>query len=274
MPRTALTASVLSPTEDGGGVPADHEGIDILCEAILTGMRVWILDKAATDFTGESWYNSLLEFIQLLRQLRSEDLLPKAWNISQDLRTIIPTPYRLQEVDVLVDPKPCDPGPGTVPSFDPQPENRRTGLQRAFRALSNYFGAHAASVESSTNTSDTSSTLSSESVSSSSVHGTTGIGGLARLTLRQLSSSIRNPAVSAESPCTLTTATVDTVYVTDKQDPDITPIRPFGSVTLSTAASSVHSLAMVDDPQTHSVVPQSSRPPSTFDVDPIQTISI
>jgi hypothetical protein len=68
MPRTALTASVLSPTEDGGGVPADHEGTDILCEAILTGMRVWILDKAATEFTGESWYNSLLEFIQLLRQ--------------------------------------------------------------------------------------------------------------------------------------------------------------------------------------------------------------
>ncbi|KAJ7284481.1 hypothetical protein C8J57DRAFT_1669582 [Mycena rebaudengoi] len=128
---------------EDGGVLADHDGIDILCEALLTGTRVWMMDKAAaTDFTGKSWYNSLLEFIQLLRQPRSEDLLPKAWMISQDLRTIISTPYRLQEVDVLVDPKPCDPGPDTVPSFVPQTDNRRTGLQRAFQALSNYIGMH------------------------------------------------------------------------------------------------------------------------------------
>jgi hypothetical protein len=106
---------------EDSGVLADHDGIDTLCAALLTGTRVWMLDKAATHFTGESWFNSLLEFIQLLRQYeishyrsatshiipffspRSEDLLPKAWIISQDLRTIIPTPYRLQEVDVLVE---------------------------------------------------------------------------------------------------------------------------------------------------------------------------
>ncbi|KAJ7273163.1 caspase domain-containing protein [Mycena rebaudengoi] len=88
---------------EDSGVLADHDGIDTLCAALLTGTRVWMLDKAATHFTGESWFNSLLEFIQLLRHPRSEDLLPKAWIISQDLRTIIPTPYRLQEVDVLVE---------------------------------------------------------------------------------------------------------------------------------------------------------------------------
>jgi hypothetical protein len=49
-------------------VEADTEGIDILCQALMQGVRSWMMDKGAADLASEYWYPHIWQVLQLLRQ--------------------------------------------------------------------------------------------------------------------------------------------------------------------------------------------------------------
>ncbi|KAJ7111633.1 Rho GTPase activation protein [Mycena crocata] len=84
-------------------VPFDVDGVDLLCETLLTGMQFWIPETASPAVTRESWYPSIRTVLQLLRQPHSEDLLPKSWAIARAdrLQKLVPSQYDSQKVDTL-----------------------------------------------------------------------------------------------------------------------------------------------------------------------------
>jgi hypothetical protein len=49
-------------------VEADTEGIDILCQPLMQGVRSWMLDKGTAELVSESWYPHIRQVLQLLRQ--------------------------------------------------------------------------------------------------------------------------------------------------------------------------------------------------------------
>ncbi|KAJ6620206.1 hypothetical protein B0H10DRAFT_1102995 [Mycena sp. CBHHK59/15] len=79
--------------------------------------------------------------MQLLRQSKTEDILPISWAraTSVDLEIMVPTAYRLQVFNVLVSPEPCGPGNGAIPSLVPQVTGKRGVMRRALRAFYGYL---------------------------------------------------------------------------------------------------------------------------------------
>ncbi|KAJ7624459.1 G-protein alpha subunit-domain-containing protein [Roridomyces roridus] len=88
-----LNLDALEPGESMPEEPeCDTEGVDIFCEALLVGILTWLPgEKAQTN--DETWYPSLYALLQLLRQPRCEDVLPKAAYIamSSDFRALVAT---------------------------------------------------------------------------------------------------------------------------------------------------------------------------------------
>ncbi|KAJ7498869.1 hypothetical protein FB451DRAFT_1203270 [Mycena latifolia] len=105
--RTALLLKDLGVDSEGlessSDVPSDVEGVDLLCEALLTGMQAWFPERASPATTREFWYPSLSSVLQLLRQPKSEELLPKSWAIAtaEKLRVLVPSQYEVRFVDTL-----------------------------------------------------------------------------------------------------------------------------------------------------------------------------
>jgi hypothetical protein len=56
------------PEREDEPLISDLVGIDFLCHALLTGVRIWMLDKYAVDFRQEYWYDGIMGVIQLLRE--------------------------------------------------------------------------------------------------------------------------------------------------------------------------------------------------------------
>ncbi|KAJ7104865.1 hypothetical protein C8R44DRAFT_886895 [Mycena epipterygia] len=91
------------PDESPPGIPSDVEGIDILCEVLLAQIQTWLPDRPSPTITGEAWYPSLYDVLQLLRQPKTEDLLPRSWALATapKLRQLVPSEYQTRIVDTL-----------------------------------------------------------------------------------------------------------------------------------------------------------------------------
>jgi hypothetical protein len=47
---------------------SDTEGIDMLADAILAGVQLWIQQKRRSDLVSECWFDELVKLIELLRR--------------------------------------------------------------------------------------------------------------------------------------------------------------------------------------------------------------
>ncbi|KAJ6542487.1 hypothetical protein DFH09DRAFT_1089042 [Mycena vulgaris] len=70
------------PADSAAGVLSDIEGTDILCEALLAGIQMWLPERVRSEMTHEPWYYSLHSVLKLLRHPKTEDLLPQSWAIA------------------------------------------------------------------------------------------------------------------------------------------------------------------------------------------------
>ncbi|KAJ7165711.1 hypothetical protein C8R43DRAFT_1165310 [Mycena crocata] len=119
---------------------SDFVGIDILCQALLQGIYSWMVGRGS-DLMEEFWYEPLLQVILLLRQPKSEDLLPNSWAFatSPEMKRCIPTSSRIQIFSALVAPGSLGPSNGAIPSYTPRlepPKSQRVSQQAFF----GYFG--------------------------------------------------------------------------------------------------------------------------------------
>ncbi|KAJ7679359.1 hypothetical protein DFH06DRAFT_509201 [Mycena polygramma] len=84
---------------DAPKVTSDPEGIDNLCESILTGIQNSKLQACPIkDYSAQYWYPGLSDIIKLLRHPNTEYALPKSWAhaTSAEMKTSVPTAYILQ----------------------------------------------------------------------------------------------------------------------------------------------------------------------------------
>ncbi|KAJ7104904.1 hypothetical protein C8R44DRAFT_807253 [Mycena epipterygia] len=84
-------------------VPSDIEGVDILCEVLLVRIQSWLPDRLSSEITCEAWYPSLYHVVQLLRQPKTEDLLPRSWTLAtgEEFRELVPSQYQTRVVATL-----------------------------------------------------------------------------------------------------------------------------------------------------------------------------
>ncbi|KAJ7104898.1 hypothetical protein C8R44DRAFT_746155 [Mycena epipterygia] len=104
--------------ESSPGVVSDIEGVDILCEVLLARIQTWLPDGSSSANAGEAWYPSLYHVVQLLRQPKTEDLLPRSWTLATagKLRELVPSQYETRVVDTISatqTPGTCARGPNT-----------------------------------------------------------------------------------------------------------------------------------------------------------------
>ncbi|KAJ7828966.1 hypothetical protein B0H13DRAFT_2436659 [Mycena leptocephala] len=59
--------------------PSDYEGVDLLADAILTGISDWLRNMDAAKWRHQLWYGKFLDVVGLLRRPRSADLLPNSF---------------------------------------------------------------------------------------------------------------------------------------------------------------------------------------------------
>jgi hypothetical protein len=57
----------LGPMEESEA-PYDYEGVDFLATTILTGLSNWLAKLDREEWPQQPWFESLREFIQLLRR--------------------------------------------------------------------------------------------------------------------------------------------------------------------------------------------------------------
>jgi hypothetical protein len=111
-----------SPATDGytDDLSVDIEGVDIFCDALLSGIQTWLPSISSSTITSELWYPSLHQVLQLLRQYEdsvllcvsalssyrpeTEDCLPRSWGIATaaQLRRFVPTDHEDRLVDTVV----------------------------------------------------------------------------------------------------------------------------------------------------------------------------
>ncbi|KAJ7104902.1 hypothetical protein C8R44DRAFT_987793 [Mycena epipterygia] len=89
--------------ESSPGVASDIEGVDILCEVLLARIQTRLPDGSSSANNGETWYPSLYHVVQLLRQPKTEDLLPRSWTLAtaEKLRDLVPSQYETRVVDTI-----------------------------------------------------------------------------------------------------------------------------------------------------------------------------
>ena len=111
-----------SPAINGftGDLSVDVEGVDIFCDALLSGIQTWLPSISSSTITSELWYPSLQHVLQLLRQYghsvllcvsalkscrpETECRLPRSWGIATaaQLRELVPSNSEDRLVDILV----------------------------------------------------------------------------------------------------------------------------------------------------------------------------
>ncbi|KAJ6605597.1 hypothetical protein DFH09DRAFT_204846 [Mycena vulgaris] len=81
----------------------DIDGTDILCDALLQGIQAWLPERFSPAITPETWYPSLYNVLQQLRQPRTEDLLPRSWAIATGgrLQEVVPSHYESRLVYMI-----------------------------------------------------------------------------------------------------------------------------------------------------------------------------
>ncbi|KAJ7190179.1 hypothetical protein GGX14DRAFT_606401 [Mycena pura] len=93
------------PQEFTMDMPSDTEGVDILCESLLHGIQPWLSVGSFRKITKEVWYSSLRNMVQLLRQEKAEDILPRSWDIAMTASFLasIPSRYTTRVVEIPSD---------------------------------------------------------------------------------------------------------------------------------------------------------------------------
>ncbi|KAF7369323.1 hypothetical protein MVEN_00260600 [Mycena venus] len=83
---------------------SDTEGIDILCEAVLDGVQGWFAGRGPDEICDEYWYQHFREVIKLLRQPKTEGILPRSWTRATKglLAYMFQTPSRTEECTIQV----------------------------------------------------------------------------------------------------------------------------------------------------------------------------
>jgi hypothetical protein len=57
----------LGPAEESE-LPFDHDGVELLATAILTGLLSWLVKLDREDWPLQPWFECCREFVQLLRR--------------------------------------------------------------------------------------------------------------------------------------------------------------------------------------------------------------
>ncbi|KAJ7459356.1 G-protein alpha subunit-domain-containing protein [Mycena latifolia] len=85
-------------------VQSDIEGIDIFCEVLLAGIQTWLPDQSSRATIDEGWYPSLRHVLDLLRQPKAQDLLPRSWTMATTgkFQEVLPSDYESRLVDIIV----------------------------------------------------------------------------------------------------------------------------------------------------------------------------
>ncbi|KAJ7115337.1 hypothetical protein C8R44DRAFT_739924 [Mycena epipterygia] len=83
---------------------SDPEGLDILSEAVLAGLKGWTLGKPPAGYTSHFWYSEAWQVLQLLRQPKAEHLLPRSWRqaTSESFYQIVPPKYITRDMDTVL----------------------------------------------------------------------------------------------------------------------------------------------------------------------------
>ncbi|KAJ7824288.1 hypothetical protein B0H14DRAFT_1302083 [Mycena olivaceomarginata] len=84
--------------------PVDYDGVDLLATTLLGGLSNWFGELDHKDWADQPWYGSFAQVLQLLREPRAGELLPKssatATSVFED---ILPTTYQDRVLNVMVD---------------------------------------------------------------------------------------------------------------------------------------------------------------------------
>ncbi|KAJ6572088.1 hypothetical protein B0H19DRAFT_1231662 [Mycena capillaripes] len=115
---------------------ADTEGIDILCQALVLGVRSWILEKPVAELMSQYWYQGVWRVLQLLRQPLAAEILPGSWALatSQELDGLFPTLYTDVIFESFLRSTFLSPGPREGPSDESEEPYDASG-QLESRAL-------------------------------------------------------------------------------------------------------------------------------------------
>ncbi|KAJ7115338.1 hypothetical protein C8R44DRAFT_880646 [Mycena epipterygia] len=83
---------------------SDPEGLDILSEAVLVGLHGWTFGKPSVGYTSQYWYWGAWQVLQLLRQPKTEHLLPRSWRqaTSESFYQIVPPEYIPRDMDTVL----------------------------------------------------------------------------------------------------------------------------------------------------------------------------
>ncbi|KAF7355858.1 hypothetical protein MVEN_00914400 [Mycena venus] len=94
----------LGPITEQPDVPFDYEGVDFLAITVLSGIPNWLANRDQDDWANQPWYKAFHKFIQLLRQPRSEELLPHSSAFAaHTFEDIVLKTYQEVELDIIVD---------------------------------------------------------------------------------------------------------------------------------------------------------------------------
>ncbi|KAF7353499.1 Kinase-like protein [Mycena sanguinolenta] len=95
----------------------DYDGLDFLATTILTGISAWFANLDPPDWMHQPWYESVKDFLQLLRQPRAAELVPVASRLAKDtFKDIFPTTYHEVELNAVV----YGPAMPNVPDLEPE----------------------------------------------------------------------------------------------------------------------------------------------------------
>ncbi|KAF7368666.1 hypothetical protein MVEN_00190900 [Mycena venus] len=98
-------------------VESDTDGIDILCQALVHGVRSWMAGKSAAGLALEYWYRGTWHVLQLLRWPKAQGLLPSSWSLamSEELNELFPPLYTVAILDSFLATTPVPQGTPKAP---------------------------------------------------------------------------------------------------------------------------------------------------------------